>query len=148
MDVPRRRRPDGVARPGVMPRWLMGPGRVAAKHLVNPLVMSVAGRLGPYGVVRHVGRRSHRAYATPVWAGALGDDFVIALVLGTETDWFRNTQAAGQCTLQLHGVSYTLTEPEVVDRATALRAFPAWIRMVARLLGLRYFLKMRRGSAS
>ena len=54
------------AKSGIGPRWLMGPGRQAGKFLVNPLVVrTIAGRIGPYAVVRHVGRLSGRAYATP-----------------------------------------------------------------------------------
>lgn len=140
--------PTLSARSGIVPRWLMGPGRRAAKYLVNPLVMTFSGRLGPYALLRHVGRRSGRAYATPVWAASLGDDFVVALILGTETDWCRNVRAGGPSTLQLHGISYAVTAPEVVDQATALRAFPAPIRLVARVVGIRHFLRLRRVGAT
>ncbi|MGH2500094.1 MAG: nitroreductase family deazaflavin-dependent oxidoreductase [Candidatus Limnocylindria bacterium] len=136
------------ARSGIVPRWLMGPGRQVGKYLVNPLVTTFFGRLGLCAVVRHVGRRSGRAYATPVYAASLGDDFVVTLILGTETDWFRNVWAAGHCTLQLHGISYAVTAPEVVDQATALQAFPAPIRLVARVVGIRHFLKLRREGAT
>lgn len=133
----------GSARSGIVPRWLIRPGGRVAKYLVNPLVLRLSGRLGPYAVLRHVGRRSGRAHATPVWAASLGDDFVIALIIGTEADWYRNVRAAGHCTLQLHGVSSALTGPELVDQATALRAFPVWIRLVARITGIRNFLRLR-----
>src|SRR5262247_782864 len=84
------------ARSGIGPRWLMAAGRQAGKFLVNPLIdRTIAGHIGPYAVVRHVGRRSGRAYATPVWAASRGDDVLIALILGTETDWCRNVRAAG-----------------------------------------------------
>ncbi|MGH2377370.1 MAG: nitroreductase family deazaflavin-dependent oxidoreductase [Candidatus Limnocylindria bacterium] len=130
--------------PGIVPRWVIGPGRQAGKYLVNPLILrTAAGRLGPTAIVRHVGRRSGRTYATPVYAGRLGDDFMIALLVGTEADWCRNVWAAGRCTLRLRGVSYALTGPELVDQATALRAFPVPIRVVGRLFGFRHFLKLR-----
>ena len=132
------------ARSGIGPRWLMGPGRQAGKFLVNPLVgRTIAGRVGPYAVVQHVGRRSARPYATPVWAASRGDDFMIALIHGTQTDWCRNIRAAGGCTLQVGGISYALTGPQVVDQAAALPAFPVWIRLVARVVGIRHFLRLR-----
>jgi deazaflavin-dependent oxidoreductase (nitroreductase family) len=132
------------ARSGIGPRWLMGPGRQAGKSLVNPLVVrTIAGRIGPYAVVRHVGRRSGRAYSTPVWAALRGDDIMIALILGTETDWYRNVRVAGGCMLLVGRISYALTRPEVVDQAAALPAFPVWIRLVARAIGIRYFLRLR-----
>jgi deazaflavin-dependent oxidoreductase (nitroreductase family) len=132
------------ARAGIGPRWLTGPGRQAGKFVVNPLlVRTIAGRIGPYAVVRHVGRRSGRAYATPVWAASRGDDFMIALILGTEADWCRNIWAAGGCTLQVGGISYGLIGPQVVDQTAALPAFPVWVRLVARAVGIRYFLRLR-----
>ena len=146
MDARPERRADLTesARAGIGPRWLMGPGRQAGKFLVNPLVVrTIAGRIGPYAVVRHVGRRSGRAYATPVWAASRGDDFMIALILGTEADWCRNIRAAGGCTLQLGGISYELNGPQLVDQAAALPAFPVWIRLVARVVGIRHLLRLR-----
>jgi deazaflavin-dependent oxidoreductase (nitroreductase family) len=135
---------QAAARSGIGPRWLMGPGRQAGKFLVNPIVVrTIAGRIGPYAVVRHVERRSGRAYATPVWAASRGDDFMIALILGTETDWCRNIRAAGACTLQVSGVTYAMAGPQVVDQAAALPAFPVWIRLVARVAGIRHFLRLR-----
>jgi deazaflavin-dependent oxidoreductase (nitroreductase family) len=132
------------ARSGIGPRWLMAGGRQAGKFLVNPLIVrTIGGRIGPYAVVRHVGRRSGRAYATPVWAASRGDDFVIALILGTEADWCRNIRSAGGCTLQVGGISHVLSGPQVVDQAAALPAFPFWIRLVARVVGIRYFLRLR-----
>ena len=68
---------------------------------------------------------------------------MIALILGTETDWCRNIQAAGSCTLHVGRISYALTGPQVVDQAAALPAFPVWIRVVARIVGIRYFLRLR-----
>jgi hypothetical protein len=68
---------------------------------------------------------------------------MIALILGTETDWCRNIRAAGGCTLQVDGISYALTEPQVIDQAAALAAFPVWIRVVARVVGIRRFLRLR-----
>lgn len=141
--------PTGAARSGMGSRLLMGPGRQAGKYLVNPLVVrTIAGRLGPTAVVRHIGRQSGRAYRTPVYAAALGDDFVILLLLGRETDWCRNVRAAGHCTLQLHGTSYAVTAPEVIDQATALHAFPAPIRLAARLFRMPLLRLCRLGATS
>lgn len=148
MGIQPQKRASPPITPGIVPRWVIGPGRQAGKYLVNPLILrTAAGRLGPTAIVRHVGRRSGRTYATPVYAGRLGDDFMIALLVGTEADWCRNVWAAGGCTLRLGGASYELTGPEVVDQATALRAFPAPIRVVSRLFGFRHFLRLRRVGA-
>jgi hypothetical protein len=68
---------------------------------------------------------------------------MIALILGTETDWCRNIRAAGGCTLQVGRISYALTGPQLVDQAAALPAFPVSIRLVARVVGIRHFLRLR-----
>ncbi|MGH9175639.1 MAG: nitroreductase/quinone reductase family protein [Vicinamibacterales bacterium] len=136
--------------PGIfLPRWLMGPGRQVGKYLINPLVVrTLGGRMGPAAVVRHVGRRSGRTYATPVYAAQRGDDFLIPLFVGSDADWVRNVLATGQCMLQLGGNSYALNGPEVVDQATGLPAFPLPIRLVGRLIRLRYFLRLSRVGAT
>jgi hypothetical protein len=66
-----------------------------------------------------------------------------ALILGTEADWCRNIWAAGGCTLQVGGISYGLIGPQVVDQTAALPAFPVWVRLVARAVGIRHFLRLR-----
>lgn len=83
-----------ISTSGIGPRWLTDPLR-RFQRCVNPLVLTFAGRHGPYGVVRHVGRRSGRQYTTPVAVRMLGDDFIVPLPYSTATDWWRNLAAAG-----------------------------------------------------
>jgi hypothetical protein len=53
-------------------------------RVLNPLILTVAGRrhMALAAVVHHRGRRSGRAYATPVGAGPTTDGFVIPLTFG------------------------------------------------------------------
>jgi hypothetical protein len=88
------------------------------------------------------GVKRARQSALP-WAASRGDDFMIALILGTETDWCRKIRAAGGCTLQVSRTSYALTGPKLVYQAATLPAFPVWTRLVARAIGIRYFLHLR-----
>ena len=71
-----------------------------------PAMLNIAGtRFRSLSILRHVGRRSGREYATPITAFPLGDGFVIALLYGdvATVDWCRNVIAAGACTIKILG---------------------------------------------
>jgi deazaflavin-dependent oxidoreductase (nitroreductase family) len=123
--------------------WL----RHVNKASFNRLTLTFAGR-HVFAVVHHVGRRSGRAYTTPVVAWPLPDGFIISLPYGADTDWCRNVLAAGQGTLQWHGRAYTITKPEVIATATAQPLLPAWVRIVLRPIPVRHFLQVNRSAAS
>ena len=54
--------------------------RALNKCLGNPAMMKLAGRRYWFaGVIRHIGRRSGREYATPVWAVPTAGGFLISL---------------------------------------------------------------------
>jgi deazaflavin-dependent oxidoreductase (nitroreductase family) len=96
--------------------------RVFNKYVLNPAMMIVAGQKYWYaGVIEHTGRRSGKAYATPVVVERVSDGFVIPLPYGTEVDWLRNVMAAGRATVRVHGDTSQAVEPEIIDAATAYR---------------------------
>ena len=99
--------------------------------------------LGPFALIRHVGRRSGKPYETVIWAWRLGEGFVIALTYGPEVDWYRNMRAAGGGTLVWHRRVYRVGKPEPIDAKTALPAFPAAFRPLFRWAGMRDFVFMR-----
>ncbi len=115
-------------------------------HLVNPLVVLVAGRrwMPVLGVLHHLGRHSGRAYATPLGMRPLGDGFVIPRTFGESAAWYLNVRAAGGGRVTYLGRDYTLVGPRVVDYATAAPAFPRYERLQFRLIGIREFLWLRR----
>ena len=119
--------------------WL----RHANKASFNRLTLTFAGR-HLFAVVHHVGRRSGHAYTTPVVALPVPDGFIMPLLFGAETDWCRNVLAAGQVTLQWHGLTYSVSRPEVVAAANAQPLLPTWARWLLRALGVRQFLKVAR----
>ena len=81
------------------------------RRVFNPRQMRTAGRPGAYaGIIRHVGRRSGRAYETPVVPLPADDGFVILLPYGDRPDWVRNVLAAGTATIVLEGEEYTVGE--------------------------------------
>jgi deazaflavin-dependent oxidoreductase (nitroreductase family) len=82
------------------------------KKRANRFFLKIAGRrFRFYSILKHVGRRSGRAYATPVAAYPLGDGFVFALLDGDNVDWCHNVLAAGKCTLKTLGREYVLEGP-------------------------------------
>ena len=100
-------------------------------RFVNPLVLAMAGRrwMPIVGILHHRGRRSGRAYATPLGIRPLGDAFVMPRTFSESAAWYQNVRAAGWATVTWDGANYTVFEPDVVDAATAKPAFPRYERL-------------------
>ena len=114
-------------------------------RFVNPVVTLIAGRrwMPIVGILHHTGRRSGRAYATPLGMRSLGDTFVMPRTFGEDAAWYRNVLAAGGCTVTYRGKDYALVEPEVIDYAAAASAFPRYERLQFRLVGINEYLRLR-----
>ena len=112
---------------------------------VNPVVLLIAGRrwMPVVGILRHRGRRSGRAYATPIGMRRLGDGFVIPRTFSDNAAWYLNIKAAGGATVKYLGRTYELVDPQVVDYATARPAFPRYERLQFRLIGINEYLRLR-----
>lgn len=140
--------PDRTTAAGTRPlhRRLQDRLRVVNKHVLNPVLLRLAGRrYVPYGLVRHEGRRSGRTYDTPVLVGTTGDRVVVPLIYGADTDWCRNVRAAGECTVLWQGRAYRATSPRLVEPGEAPGAFPGWAHPLIRAAGAREYLAMDRG---
>jgi deazaflavin-dependent oxidoreductase (nitroreductase family) len=99
------------------------------KRWINRATLTVAGRRGsPYALLRHSGRRSGKQYATPVTTAPAVDGFVIPLVYGEDSDWYRNLLAARGGILEWQGKSYIVDAPELINDEVALAAFPLLLR--------------------
>jgi deazaflavin-dependent oxidoreductase (nitroreductase family) len=94
-------------------------------RFVNLLVLKLAGRrlLPLYGVIEHRGRRSGKAYRTPVYMEPTSDGFVAPMIFGESADWYRNVKAAGECTIRWKGRDYEMTQPELIAPAAARERF-------------------------
>lgn len=131
--------------PAPFVRIVMGP---MTKKL-NRVMVRFAGRrhFTMAAQVRHIGRRSGKAYVTPVSARLVGDVAVLPLTFGNQSDWARNVHAAGGCAIRLEGLDYIATEPEFLSRAEAksliLTAFSRPQRVMLRALGIKQFLRLR-----
>ena len=122
----------------------------AGARVLNPLIVRLAGRPGvPLLVVlHHRGRRSGRAYATPIGARPMTDGFVVPLTFGERADWYRNLRAAGGGLLRWHGADYSLVGPEVVDWPTARPAFNAFERFLLQTFSIDQFVRLRHAPAA
>lgn len=81
--------------------------------VTNPIQRLWAGRLPPFAIVEHTGRKTGRLYRTPVSAFVKGDTLTIRLPYGSERDWVRNLVAAGGGVIQRRGRRFQVTQPEV-----------------------------------
>jgi deazaflavin-dependent oxidoreductase (nitroreductase family) len=118
---------------GVLTPVLKGAAKTIAGRRYVPL----------YVLLRHEGRRSGRAYATPVVALRVPGGFAIPMAFGEGADWYRNIVARGRATLRKNGVEHHLAAPETIDPQAANAPFPVWLRRVVRALGVRRFLFLR-----
>jgi deazaflavin-dependent oxidoreductase (nitroreductase family) len=110
----------------------------------NPLQMRSAGTAHSYAsVIRHQGRRTGRTYETPVWAVPTEDGFVIAIVYGSHTDWFKNVLASKAAEIVHQGNTYRVDHPEIVSMETTRAYFPTPIRRSQRLVGVDQCLRVR-----
>jgi deazaflavin-dependent oxidoreductase (nitroreductase family) len=114
------------------------------KRVLNPMMMFLDRRHWYTGVLRHKGRRSGREYTTPVTAEPTEEGYVIPLSCGEDIDWLKNVRAAGGCTIETRGGTHTVGEPEVLDRAEALKAVSARAQLMFRVFGIDRYLKVRR----
>ena len=116
------------------------------RRFTNPRQMRSAGTPGAYAaVIRHTGRKSGRAYETPVGAEPTEDGFVIVLPYGVHTDWVANVMAAGSATIVHEGETYVVDHPRVAPLDAAAEAlFPAKERRAQRLFGVHDCLRVTR----
>ena len=131
-------------RPSLLVRVAMRP----MTRVLNPLIRKFAGRRHfRMAAIRHVGRKSGRAYVTPAGARLSGDVAVIPLTFGNQSDWSKNVRAAGGCSIRVEGQDYAAAEPQFMDRADAgplLRsAFGPMEQASFRLLGIKQYLRLR-----
>src|SRR5262244_1088634 len=108
---------------------------------LNRVTRHIAPWMPGLGVVVHRGRRSGKAYQTPVNVFAANGGYVLALTYGPDTDWVKNVLAAGGCELRTGGRVIRLTSPRLVHDE-ARRGIRPVERQVLRVLGVADFLSL------
>jgi deazaflavin-dependent oxidoreductase (nitroreductase family) len=114
--------------------------KVGLNHLTRPLMRHLPG----FAVVHHRGRRSGREFQTPVNVFPVEGGYVIALTYGPDTDWVKNVLAAGGCELETRGHLVPCTGAHLY-RDPARRRIRPFERAILGLLGVEYFVEVRRG---
>jgi deazaflavin-dependent oxidoreductase (nitroreductase family) len=103
--------------------------------------LKVAGYLPGFAIVYHVGRKSGRAYRTPVNAFRTDDGYFIALTYGSESDWVKNVLAAGSCELQTRGRRVHLYNPHIkTDRS--IRWAPLPVKFILDLIDAPQYMQL------
>jgi hypothetical protein len=72
-----------------------------------------------------------------------GEDFIIALTYGPESEWVKNVLAEGGCELKMMGRALRLHQPRVVHDPQRQR-MPLVVRVALGLLNVSDFLELRR----
>lgn len=130
--------------PSPIVRRVMGP----MTNALNPLMRRLAGRrhVPMIGRIHHTGRRSGRAYVTPVGVRVLPDGrILIPLTFGNQSDWVRNVRAAGACTVRINGHDHPAHSLRFADAAdpeirALIRTAYRRQRPMFRMLGITQFL--------
>ena len=85
------------------------------RSVTNPRVMRTAGTAATQtSVIAHVGRKSGRAYETPVDIIPATTGMLVALPYGTRADWVRNVLASGSAAVVTNGERVDVNRPTVV----------------------------------
>jgi deazaflavin-dependent oxidoreductase (nitroreductase family) len=130
-------------------RWQLGPVvdavRRVNRSVTNPRVMRTAGSAQTQtSVIAHVGRKSGRAYETPVDIISTTTGLLIALPYGTRVDWLRNVVAAGSATVVTHGDRVDVERPTIVATADVAALIPRRTLRTLRVLGVNQCLHLEK----
>jgi deazaflavin-dependent oxidoreductase (nitroreductase family) len=118
-------------------RWL----RPFTTHVFNRLSRLFAGWMPGFGIIEHAGRKSGKAYRTPMNVFRHGDGWVFALTYGSDVQWVRNVLASGGCTLLTLGRRHQLVNPRLfVDPKRS--AIPTPVRQFLGLLRVSEFIRL------
>ena len=116
-------------------------------RFVNPVTRLVAGWLPWFGILEYRGRKTGKAYQTPMNVFRQGNEYVFALTYGADVQWVKNILAAGECGLRTMGRERRLVEPRLYTD-TARRDMPFPVRQFLGLLNVTEFLRMRIADAT
>ncbi len=101
----------------------------------------VLSRMPGFGRVHHRGRKSGRAFSTPVKLFRRGDDIVITLPYGPGSDWVKNVLAAGGCEITTRGQRIQVTDP-VIFTDDGMTKMPALTRRILSRVDATQFLAL------
>ncbi len=110
------------------------------RRLLNPVLGPAAARLPGMGVLHHTGRRTGRAFTTPVRVFRSLDAFYVMVAPGRTPDWLRNLEAAGGGELRVGGRLVRIGRLRPADASEALAAASKFSTAWRKVLGLTTFV--------
>ncbi|HEU5440648.1 MAG TPA: nitroreductase family deazaflavin-dependent oxidoreductase [Ktedonobacterales bacterium] len=116
------------------------------RRVTNRITGQFADQLPGFGIVIHKGRRSGRMYHTPLNVFRAGNDYIIALTYGAETDWVRNVLAADGCEIVTRGRRIRLAHPRLITDPPMPWA-PLPVRLILRATGVTEYMRLTRVAA-
>ena len=126
-----------------MPRAMARMNRI----VVNPIQRRYAGVIPGHGIVEHTGRKSGRAYRTPVLVFRSAGGFSMIVGYGLHSDWVRNLLAAGGGGLTNRRHHFALTNPRILHGDDAYLALPRFLRPLAKAVKVEGVLQVTATSA-
>jgi deazaflavin-dependent oxidoreductase (nitroreductase family) len=115
------------------------------KHVTNKIILTFAGWLQPFAVIRHKGRHSGKIYRTPVLAFSVKEEprmRIVVLTYGRNVDWLKNLFAAGSGELECGGYTIIVSGFSVVPYTGDGKVFPHWVRIFLSLISVKDCLYM------
>lgn len=113
------------------------------RTVANPVMRLVAGRLPPFAIVRHRGRRTGRFYATPVLAFDTDEGLILAVLYGMSSDWVKNVLPAGHVEVRRRRESHQYEHPVLIGNE-GIQLLPTLFRGPFRLLDVHHFIRLTR----
>src|SRR5262245_42330486 len=101
-----------------------------SRRVTSPIQRSWAGFAPTFGILEHVGRKSGKAYRTPLTVFPTGDGVAIMLTNGPNRDWLKNITAADDGRMMRHGRTFEVADPQVVSKSVAaqhVRGVSGWL---------------------
>lgn len=107
-----------------------------AKHVANPIMRRLAGRIPGWALLETTGRRTGRTHRTPVGDGLRGDTFWIVAEHGRHADWVRNAEANPSVRIRARGrwrrgTAHLMEDDDVRARLRRLGGVNPWIVRLA-----------------
>ncbi len=110
--------------PQKIPKGLPNIVRYFSKVFKNRMIADIESGKSEMSIISHTGRKSSRAYRTPVEAILLENEVLIGLVYGRKTDWLKNVLAQGSCSIFYKLQTYSATNPAILPVDSARELLP------------------------
>jgi deazaflavin-dependent oxidoreductase (nitroreductase family) len=106
------------------------------RRVTNRITGLFAGRIPPFVVLEHRGRKTGKVYRTPLMMFREGSYVLIVLTYGERTDWLRNLQAGGGAVAIERNRRIAVSDPVIEQGPAAMKQLPRPVRFFLGLLGI------------